>query len=132
MKNFTSIDRLINKFRKKGIYLYTTIVIFSTIYAFYSLNSIKPKNNNDKSIKNIKDIKKKINELKKDEEKKGLLEENKDYLESNDSNIHPVDSWTKSQLYTYLLDFRVFPDIDDDLESVRLKVKHIYDKKMGN
>jgi len=41
---------------------------------------------------------------------------------------HIVDTWDKHQLFDYLHNQRIFPDVDEDLETIRQHVKQMYDE----
>lgn len=48
---------------------------------------------------------------------------------SSTTRRHPVDNWSKYQLFKYLCEYGVYPDTDENVETVRLRAKLIYDLK---
>lgn len=134
MKNYTAIDRFFNRFRKNGIWVYTGLVLFLTLYAWYSLNHLPT------IPKRLKDKKSKSPDLEKDNEYKlHHLHEGEtgvklrlnlfhSVVPKDDGDVHVVDTWDKQQLFTYLLDYRIFPDIDADIDQVRLQAKEVYNQ----
>ena len=40
-----------------------------------------------------------------------------------------VRSWTKRELFAYLVSNRVYPDVDEDIDAVRQKAIEIYESK---
>lgn len=42
---------------------------------------------------------------------------------------HIVYTWSKKELFSYLFDAKIFPDLDDDLDIIRNQVIEVYDKR---
>lgn len=40
MKYYTPIDRILNKIKRKGFFLYSSIIVLSTLYVFYSISHL--------------------------------------------------------------------------------------------
>lgn len=40
MRYYTPIDRILNKIKRKGFFLYSSIILLSTIYVFYSISRL--------------------------------------------------------------------------------------------
>lgn len=76
MRYYTPIDRFLNKIKRKGFFLYSSIILLSTLYVFYSIShspdvlKIEPENSPKSKIR-------KINHQKKDGERKIKTERRK-------------------------------------------------------
>ncbi|ABN66074.2 predicted protein [Scheffersomyces stipitis CBS 6054] len=140
---YTPLDRLINRIKRKGFWLYSGLIIASTLYVIYSISNLpsipaEPKRHvelpKDKDTKVTKDVKK---------EAKGVKTESIAPREINPEPIKPepqvkpepqssssiVRSWTKRELFAYLVSNRVYPDVDEDIDAVRQKAIEIYESK---
>lgn len=153
-RQYSPIDKFLNKFKRKGFLLYTGLVLASTVYMMYSVSNLPevPKERESKkgkkTKKNVKgrDNGKKTTRTAKPGDtpgaepgtepgaKKGTNSFPKTHeipletLTQSQKN-HIVYTWSKKELFSYLFDAKIFPDLDDDLDIIRNQVIEVYDKR---
>lgn len=128
---YSPLDRFLNRFKRKGFYLYSGLILVSTLYVMYSISNPIDK---DREQKRLREERKKEREEKREQRK---LKDRKAKTKRTETDIeldtlardHIIHTWTKKQLFSYLFEQRIFPDIDDDLDIVRSQVIDIYDKR---
>lgn len=162
----TGLDRFMNRFRKKGFWIYTGIILGSVGYILYEISRLPeiPAERTGRSKKKLTDTAtvevteevwtkldcdKQIprssqlgaakidqdhddnntvkNENGKVEEKNGKVEEE----EEEEKEPHPTDAWTKRQLYEFLFNEKIYPDIHEDICIIKRQVRGIYDFKVS-
>lgn len=104
-------DSFCVKVRRNGFMLYTLIVVISTLYVCFIMKPPKPK-----SQPKSKDTKK-------------TVESNSDTSFENiqlEDVAHPVDRWSKRELYQYLGEHNIYPRVDEPLLHVRATAKKYY------
>lgn len=130
-KFYTPIDRFINKFRRKGFWLYTAIILFSVGYLFYSISNLPtiPPEKKRKRKMLPKSTKKQIEE----EEEVDLGPSDAVIpLEQTNSNDHIINKWSKRKLFEFLFNEKIYPDVDEDLTLVKKQVIEIFEFKKEN
>lgn len=103
-------DRFFSKLRRNGFIFYTSIVVISTLYVCFVLKPPKPRPRPD------------LNTRAKSEDTSDSSFEN---IQLEDLQ-HPVDRWSKRELYQFLADCKVYPGVDEPLLQVRATAKRYY------
>lgn len=104
------VERLIISLRRNFFFLFVLLVFLSVLYTWYSLELIGTVNHKESS---------KEDTCKPEDKKK----------HSSRIRRHPVDNWSKYQLFKYLCEYGVYPDTDENVDTVRFRAKLIYDLK---
>lgn len=105
------LDTFFVRVRRHGFMLYTLIVVISTLYVCFLMKPPGPKSQ---------------------PKSKGSKKTADSSSESSFENIqledvaHPVDRWSKRELYQYLGDHHIYPGVDEPLLHVRATAKKYY------
>ncbi|RCK58991.1 hypothetical protein Cantr_07191 [Candida viswanathii] len=130
-KFYTPIDRFINKFRRKGFWLYTGIILFSFGYIIYSLSNL-PDIPPEKKRKRKMLPKSTRKEIEQEEEIDLGPSEPAVPLEQSHSNDHVINTWPKRKLFEFLFNEKIYPDVEEDLSLVKKQVIEIFEFKKEN
>jgi hypothetical protein len=153
-RQYSPIDKFLNKFKRKGFLLYTGLVLASTLYMMYSVSNLPevPKERESKKGKKKKKVKGRDNGKGKTTRtaksgdipgvepgtEPGAQTGTSSFPKSHDIPLetltqsqknHIVYTWSKKELFSYLFDAKIFPDLDDDLDIIRNQVIEVYDKR---
>ena len=104
----TFVERLVTSLRRNFFFLFILLVFLSILYTWCSLDRIGA-----------------VEQKKSTKEDKSKTKEQKKH--SDRTRSHPLDNWTKYQLFNYLCEYGVYPDTDENLETVRFRAKLIHD-----
>ncbi|KAK6454962.1 uncharacterized protein RJT20DRAFT_53981 [Scheffersomyces xylosifermentans] len=128
---YTPFDRFFNKFKRGGFWIYSGLIVASTLYLIFSLSrlpSIPPPPKRKPKLPETDETVAKV-EARKEAIKEAVKEAVAEQQQPVPENAHIVYSWSRRELYSYLMNERIYPDVDDDLNTVRNKAIVIYDTK---
>ncbi|KAK6200175.1 uncharacterized protein RJT21DRAFT_114604 [Scheffersomyces amazonensis] len=166
IRYFTPLETLINKIKRHGFWLYSGIIIVSTVYLIFSVSTIPaippPPPKKKKRIEDVKDKKldtngsdidssrskllnghengtKRYSPIKTEDDivnieqnqRPGEVTKQESNEEETSSNKHVVDTWSKRELYRYLFEQKIFPEINEDITLVRKRAIEIYDSQVN-
>mmetsp|Transcript_5750 Transcript_5750/g.6884 ORF Transcript_5750/g.6884 Transcript_5750/m.6884 type:complete len:113 (-) Transcript_5750:2221-2559(-) len=77
MRYYTPLDRVLNKIKRKGFFLYSSIIVLSTLYVFYTISHLPDVLKIEPEASSKDKIRKKIKHEKKDGERKIKTERRK-------------------------------------------------------
>lgn len=106
----SGFENVLVKIRRNGFLLYTSIVVISTLYVCFIIKPPKPQ---PKPHKKPQELPETSSESSFDNI---LLDE----------VLHPVDRWTKRELYQFLAQHKVYPTVDEPILHVRATAKKYY------
>lgn len=98
---YTKLDRFINKIKRQGFFLFSSLVVVLMAYGIYSMG-------------NLPQLPERVPKKKK-KAKKGTKDQ------------HPVDEMSRKQLYEFLTRNSVIVSVDVSTEEVRTTAKSVYD-----
>ncbi|CAK7894140.1 hypothetical protein CAAN1_02S01310 [[Candida] anglica] len=128
---YSAIDRFFNRFRKKGFFIYTSIVVAATIYSMYSLSNLPDvREIKDKETKRLRDKKKKKANDQVEKDKESKLKESDDINDPIKKELakdhNQIDNWTRKQLYSFLGKHNIFPNLDITLDDLKEQAKAVF------
>ena len=133
---YTPIDRFINKLRRKGFWLYTGLITVSFVYVIFSISNLPslppppPSSSPTSKRKKDKMVSKSTKERIENEDEVELGPSDPVVpLEQTHSNDHIINSWSKRQLYQFLFEEKIYPDVDEELNTIKKQVIEIYEFK---
>lgn len=142
---FDFVSRYLTKVKRKGYLIYVGIVVASLIYVMYSVSNLPtvgppPKDSKDgKVIKKKKGTANTSNDKKDKKDKKDNntditldLHEELNTTLTEDEVTLKVKTWSKRELYGYLIQEKIYLDINADIEDVRRQVVQVYLAKQNH
>lgn len=137
---YTAIDRALNKARRKGFIIYTTLVLAATLYTVYSVSHLP-------DVSELEELRqrrlKKLDDKAKDK-KKPKLKGNNETPQSTTSltpsvehelgkDHNEIDNWSRKQLHSYLAAHKIYVDLDTTNKDLIEQVKAIfYEEKVAH
>lgn len=143
---FDFVSRYLTKVKRKGYLIYVGIVVASLIYVMYSVSNLPTVGPPPKDSKDGKVIKKQkkgtantSNDKKDKKDKKDKntditldLHEELNTTLTEDEVTLKVKTWSKRELYGYLIQEKIYLDINADIEDVRRQVVQVYLAKQNH
>lgn len=143
---FDFVSRYLTKVKRKGYLIYVGIVVASLIYVMYSVSNLPTVGPPPKDSKDGKVIKKQkkgtantSNDKKDKKDKKDNntditldLHEELNTTLTEDEVTLKVKTWSKRELYGYLIQEKIYLDINADIEDVRRQVVQVYLAKQNH
>ncbi|KAG7666043.1 uncharacterized protein J8A68_000473 [[Candida] subhashii] len=164
----TGLDRFMNRFRKKGFWIYTGIILGSVGYILYEISRLpeipaertgrsKKKSTDTATVEVTEEVwtKSDCDKQIPRSSQSGAAKIDQDHDDNNtvkndlpfqllflpfqllllllleEKEPHPTDAWTKRQLYEFLFNEKIYPDIHEDICIIKRQVRGIYDFKVS-
>lgn len=137
---YTAIDRALNKARRKGFIIYTTLVLAATLYTVYSVSHLP-------DVSELEELRqrrlKKLDDRAK-AKKKPKLKDNNETSRSTASQTpsvehelskdhNEIDSWSRKQLHSYLAAHKIYVDLETTNRDLIEQVKAlVYEEKVAH
>jgi hypothetical protein len=137
---YTAIDRALNKARRKGFIIYTTLVLAATLYTVYSVSHLPDVS----ELEELRQRRLKKLDDKANAKKKPKLKGNNDTPKATASltpsvehelskDHNEIDNWSRKQLHSYLAAHKIYVDLDTTNKDLIEQVKAIfYEEKVAH
>ncbi|MCH0629117.1 hypothetical protein JNB11_03975 [Kocuria palustris] len=133
MKVWLSWNQFLNRWRRKGFWLYTALILGSFAYVWYSIGHLPPpppapQKKPKKGMERLSRQRRNSVEITLKRHPDNQLSQL--HEQQLQKEPHVVDTWSRKQLTRYLHDERIYPPTDLPLDDLRAKVRDLYDHDM--